>query len=181
MKRINAEELQGLLLLNNYELSESNKMFDSNPLLRFRKKINPPLRGLTSSSLYFTKFGLKFIEADYNFDFKPDMKNPLRVIVDELSYCNSYTIAQRLKEHPFKFDCIDHFNHMYSLIYRPFYFSENNLDIVKKYSYYLENKNIYLNAYIYTSMDAYKTEDTFFNIPIFLNGEECARYLHSLI
>ena len=180
MKRINAEELHGLLLLNGYEPSESNRMFDSNSLLIFYKELYLPLRGSISSSLYFTKFGLKFIEAEYNFDFRFDMDVSLKVIVEELSYCNSYIIAQRLKEHPFKFDCIDHFSHEYSLIYRPFYFSEN-LDIVKKYSYYLENKNIYLNAYIYTSMDAYKTEDTFFNIPIFLNGEECAGYLHSLI
>ena len=180
MKRINTEELHGLLLLNGFKPSESNRMFDSNPLLRFCKELNSPLRGSISSSLYFTKFGLKFIIAEYNFDFKSDMNTPLRIMVDELSNCNYYTIARCLKEHPFKFNCIDHFNHEYSLIYRPFYFSEN-LDIVKKYSYYLENKNIYLNTCIYTSMDAYKTEDTFFNIPIFLNGEECARYLHFLI
>lgn len=165
MKRINAEELHGLLLLNGYEPSESNRMYDSNPLLRFYKELDPPLRGLITSSLFFTKYGLKFIEAEYNFDFRSDMDSPLRAIVDKLSCYNFYTIVRRLKECPFKFDCIDHFNHEYSLIYRPYYFSKN--------FYYLENKNIYL--------DAYKDENTFSNIPIFLDGEECARYIHSLI
>ena len=170
---INTEELCGLLLLNGYELSESKRLFDSNLLLHFYKELNSPLDGLTSSSLFFTKNDLKFINAEYEFDFASNMNNCLRTIIKYLSSYNSHTITQLLKGYSFNFDCFDRFRSRYFLIYRPYYFDLKKLYDVKKFSYYLENKNVYL--------DAYETENTFSNIPIFLNGEECVKYLRSLI
>lgn len=176
MKRINAEELQGLLLLNGYKLSESNRMFDSNLSLHFSKELDSPLDGLASSSLYFTKNDLKFIEAEYEFNFASNMNNTLRTILNYLSSYNSDTIARLLKGYKgysFNFDCIGRFRSRYYLIYRPYYFDLKRLYDVKKFSYYLEGKNVYL--------DAYKTENKFSNIPIFLDGVECVKYLRSLI
>ena len=112
---INTRELHGLLLLNGYGLSKSNGFFDSNSFLRFSKELDPPLNGLASSSLYFTKNDLKFVKAEYEFDFASNMNNSLRIIMNYLSGYNSHTIAQLLQDYSFNFECIDHFRSKYFL------------------------------------------------------------------